>query len=109
MRQPFRFLFKDRPKVRVRVTRDSVCAGDDGEAPHERNLEIPRFTDPQALAEQLSASYLPTVAGVGHTWDCMLNGNLVGTLSHTGFLPSVHELAYADQNHVHFIYRSATY
>ena len=102
-------ILKDRPRVSLRVTRDSVCAGDDCDAPHEKIVEMPSFTDPQAFANYLSTSYIPCVAGVGHTWDCLLNGIVLGTISTKEFHPKAREVQYANENHVHFRYHSATY
>ena len=108
MQKQFHIL-RDRPSVSVRLTRDSVCAGDDCDAPHEKTIEMPSFTDPQAFANHLSASYIPSVAGVGHTWDCLLNGNIVGTISTKGFRTKLREVHYEEENHVHFRYYSAMY
>ena len=104
----FEFL-EDRPRLSIKLTRDSVCAGDDVDAPHEKFIEIPSFTDPQAFSTHLAAGYLPSVAGIGHTWDCVLNGRLVGTILTNGFRSRIHEVNYADENHVHFRYHSAAY
>jgi hypothetical protein len=51
------------------VTRDSVCAGDDGDAPHPRTFPG-AATDPpeQAVANVLAARYLPSIAGGLATW-----------------------------------------
>ena len=107
---PMQFqVLRDRPDVSIKVTRDSVCAGDDCHAPHEKMVKMPTFTDPHVFTSHLSSSYLPSVAGIGHTWDCLLNGNLVGSISTKGFQPKVHEIEYADENHVHFSYHSAAY
>jgi hypothetical protein len=51
------------------VTRDSVCAGDDGDAPHPRTFPCPAALPPeQAVATVLAASYLPSIAGGQATW-----------------------------------------
>lgn len=108
MKMQFEIL-RDRPRVSIRLTRDSVSAGDDCDAPHEKAIEMPSFKDPQALSNHLSAAYLPSVAGIGHTWDCLLNGTVVGTVSANGFNPKTREVQYDAENHVHFRYHSATY
>ncbi|WP_446011401.1 hypothetical protein [Candidatus Electrothrix sp.] len=102
-------IIKERPKISVRVTRDSVCAGDDADAPHEKLIEIPSFIDPMALYAHIGTSYLPGVNGYGHSWDLMLNGNLIGVYGSGSFKPKVKEVAYAESNHVHFKYHSAAY
>ena len=51
------------------VTRDSVCAGDDGDAPHPRTFpSLPSATPAQAVATVLAARYLPSIGGGRATW-----------------------------------------
>ena len=100
---------KDRPEITFKLTRDSVAAGDDIDAPHERKQKTYSFTDPAQLIRELSSGYLPSVAGIGHTWDCLVNGICIGVISQEGIKPSVHQVEYSDTNHVHFRYHSATY
>ena len=97
--------------VSVRLTRDSVCAGDDVDAPHERQAEVPRFTDPAELAAHLQSGYLARVAGRGHSWSCRLNGRLVATVHGNGerILAQTGELSYEPVNSVHFAYHSASW
>ena len=100
---------KDRPEVKLRVTRDSVCAGDDCHAPHERFTYFHSFTDPEAFIKQLSDKYLPNVAGIGHTWDCLLNGKCVGLVTNQGIKICAQAIDYSETNTVFFKYNSATY
>ncbi len=102
-------VLKDRPRVPVTVTRDSVCAGDDCDAPHEKLLDAYSFLDPAAFAQAVSYSYLPSVAGVGHTWTCLLNDVRIAEISNSGIQPLVSATPFADSNRVHFVYHSATY
>ncbi len=97
---------KDLPLIRVVVTRDSVCLGDDCEAPHEKLVEMPILADPQSFVLWLSDSYLPRVAGKAHAWDCLLNGEVVGTIFTSGFHSKTHQVQFADENLVHFKYYS---
>jgi hypothetical protein len=39
MKAKFRIL-KSKPKIVIVLTRDSVCAGDDCDAPHEKVVEV---------------------------------------------------------------------
>lgn len=71
MKAEFQIL-NNRPKIPVILTRDSVCAGDDCEAPHEKTVEVHSFVDPEMFAREISSGYLPSVAGVGHSWTCVL-------------------------------------
>lgn len=102
-------VLKGRTRVSLTVTRDSVCAGDDCEAPHEKSAEEYSFLDPVAFAQAVSSGYLPSVAGVGHTWTCLLNGARIAELTNSGIRPLVATTPFADANHVHFVYHSATY
>ena len=56
------------PKIEVKLTRDSVCACDDCDAPHE----VYSFVAPQAFVEQFWTGYLPSVNGIGHSLDSFI-------------------------------------
>ena len=102
-------IVKSRPKVKLTLTRDSVCAGDDFDPPHEKIFSQPSFLDPEAFMSQLSYGYLPSIAGTGHTWDCIHNGIHVGTISVNMITSKIREMQYSDENNVHFRYNSSTY
>jgi hypothetical protein len=109
MKTLFQFL-TGRPRVSVTVTRDSVCAGDDGDAPHEITREVYSYLDPIALARELSSGYLPSVAGVGHSWTCVMNGDKIAEVSSSGEVRSIaRETVFADENRAHFVYHSARF
>jgi hypothetical protein len=107
MKKEFQIL-KDRPRLSFRITRDSVCAGDDCDAPHERVIELPSFLDPDALARH-AAHYLPAVAGFGHSWICKLNGKRIAALTHDGIRGLTREVVFEEANSIHWVYNSATY
>jgi hypothetical protein len=102
-------VLRDRIRIPVTVTRDSVCAGDDGDAPHEKVLDQYSFLDPAAFAQAVSHGYLPSVAGIGHTWTCLLNDVRIAEIGNSGIKPLVSTTPFADSNRVHFVYHSATY
>jgi hypothetical protein len=102
-------ILKDRARIPVTMTRDSVCAGDDCDAPHENSCELDSIVDPVALAHVVSSGYLPSVAGIGHTWTCLLNGTRIATIGHSGIRALVSATPFAGANHVHFEYHSASY
>ncbi|MBW2476617.1 MAG: hypothetical protein JRE63_04750 [Deltaproteobacteria bacterium] len=108
MKKRFQIL-KSRPTLNIRLTRDSVCAGDDIDAPHQRTIKTHSFLDPVALASHLSSVYLPKVNGVGHSWDCTLNGKTFASISMDGIVARVAEMQYDSCNHIHFAYHSAKY
>ena len=108
MKTEFRVL-KARPKIRVVLTRHSVCAGDDCDAPHEKAVEIYSFVDPEAFAREVSSGYLPSVAGIGHSWTCELNGVKIAEIGHSGVRVLVRESPSSEENRVHFIYHAASF
>jgi len=62
----------------MRLTRDSVHAGDDVDAPHEVRPELPADADLADLADWILAHhYLPT-AGLGGTWVLFLGARRGG-------------------------------
>jgi len=109
MKIPF-VIFKNRPVLTVSLTRDSVCAGDDCDAPHESSINVPSFADPVAFARAVSQGYLPSVAGFGHSWICLLNGKKIAEIKILNpTTPLVDELIFEEENAVHFIYNSSSY
>jgi hypothetical protein len=102
-------ILKDKPTVRLVLTRDSVCARDDCDAPHHKEAEIHTFLDPVAFAGAAAADYLPSVAGIGHSWTCILNGLKIATIRTSGIQGLVRETQFTDHNKVHFTYHAATY
>jgi len=101
-------ILNNRPMVRLVMTRDSVCAGDDCDAPHESIKEIHSFLDPGCFANEASLGYLPIVAGNNHLWVCILNGKRIARISKSGAESLIERTPYADENHVHFKYQAAT-
>ena len=89
------------------LTRDSVCAGDDCDAPHEKCIEIHSFVEPKAFVNHIATGYLPSIAGVGHSWDCELNGKIVAVVTVHGIVAKVFEIRYDQDNKVHFKYHMA--
>ena len=108
MKQAFEVL-KGRPKIDIRLTRDSVCAGDDCDAPHEKKKEIYSFLDPSQFAKESSSGYLPSVAGTGHSWDCILNKKRIARITCEAIEPLARNVEFEKENEVHFRYHSSTY
>jgi hypothetical protein len=102
-------ILKARPAISVVLTRDSVAAGDDVDAPHARTVTVYSFVDPEAFARAISAGYLPSVAGVGHRWICLLNGLEIVEITNSGIRALVHENQFAQDNRAHFVYHPATF
>src|SRR5512138_573056 len=108
MKAEFQVL-KARPKIQVVLTRDSVCAGDDCDAPHEKTVDVLSLVDPAEFANEVSSGYLPSVAGVGHSWTCELNGVKIAEIAHSGIRGLVRECQFLDENRAHFVYHSAMF
>lgn len=100
-------VLKARPRIQVVLSRQSVCAGDDCDAPHEKTVEVYSFVDPEAFAREVSSGYLPSIAGVGHSWTCELNGVKIAEITHSGIRALVRETPFAEANRAHFIYHAA--
>ena len=107
MQKAFHIL-KGKPTITVRLTRDSVCAGDDCDAPHEEYREINSFVDAEVLASNLSSGYLPSVSGDSHTWNFFLNDQLIAIIKTDSIVTKISKVDYAETNHIHFKYNSST-
>jgi hypothetical protein len=60
--------------MKVYFTRDSVCAGDDGDAPHAREVELlDGLSVGQLVRGVLDAAGLPQISGGRATW-CVSSG-----------------------------------
>ena len=56
----------------IALTRDSVCMGDDIDAPHEGTLAVPAEVDAAAIGEALLRSRCLAHVGSTATWTCMM-------------------------------------
>jgi len=102
-------VLRSRPRLSIILTRDSVCAGDDVDAPHEKLVETHSFLDPVALAVELATGYLASVNGIGHSWECLLNGKRIAVVLPNGTATQTADLEYQESNRVHFKYISARF
>ena len=72
--------------LRVKLTRDSVCMGDDSDAPHFLQLELPETSTIQDLVDAVDAhSYLAKVSGFDHQWILLVNNEEVSRLKGNDF------------------------
>jgi hypothetical protein len=102
-------VLKARPRIPVVLTRDSVCAGEDCDAPHKMMIEVYSFVDPEVFAREVSSGYLPCVAGVGHSWTCILNGVRTAEITTSSVRALVRENPFSDENRAHFVYHSTAF
>jgi len=64
--------------IEVIVQRDSVCAGDDVDAPHEKSFWLNDGAPVCEVFRELAASgYLPSIAGSNEHWEATINGEVV--------------------------------
>jgi hypothetical protein len=96
--------------VKIRLTRDSVAAGDDADAPHERFIlfDVGDLCTARFVSE-LANGYLAKINGVGHSWSAFLNQELVATVTATDVIPHVETVTIAPDNDLYFQYHSATF
>ena len=101
----------------IKVERDSVCMGDDIDAPHSYSFKLPSDSSLSDVFKHLAdKSYLASVAGRNHSWEA-----IVGDKSLARFLANNREpeasASLADKLseyeedgvlHVRFKYNSAT-
>lgn len=110
MKRAFQVL-RDRPTLRIRVTRDSVCAADDVEAPNEKYVEIHSFTEPDAFIQAVTTAYgMPIIQGGRAAWVVLLNGDKIGVVAQEWNAPraTVRELQFRESNEVFLRYHAQT-
>jgi len=92
----------------VTVTRDSVCAGDDVDAPHRQRIWVSETTDPETLLQTVLTGYpLPCIAGGKATWVCKVDGTPIGVVAQQWSRPVVHARQTAlGITTVHFTYHA---
>ena len=62
----------------INVERDSVCMGDDFDAPHSYNFKLSLNASIDDVFTHLkSEHYLPSVAGNNHSWDAIIDGKSI--------------------------------
>lgn len=97
-------------KIKITLTRDSVCMGDDVKD-HKKVISVDLESIPHKTIMKIAEKYLPNVTGRGHTWNCVLNGNNVavinGNCEKITFYTDA--LTFPDSSSLYFKYHSATY
>ena len=63
------FAAKHMPGITISITRSSVCAGDDVDAPHEKEIVVsPKLPTRIVITSILDSGYLPIISGGAATW-----------------------------------------
>lgn len=101
----------------IKVQRDSVCMGDDVDAPHSYSFALPCDATLSELFEHLAIKrYLASVAGKNHTWEAVIGKKFVALFRGNNKNPEasftlrnkVSKYANEGVLNVHFKYNSAT-
>ena len=76
----------------VKVQRDSVCMGDDVNAPHEYIFKMDQNLTLSFLFEHLkNKNYLASVSGKNHSWEAVINNQVVALFSGNNKTPESSE------------------
>lgn len=95
----------------LKVTRDSVAAGDDADAPHERHLRVDAGTPLDVIISHAASGYLALIAGGYATWVALLDGEPIAVLAQQWQCPRLlveparHRGA-VSAGHLHFAYEA---
>ena len=96
-------------KIQIKLTRQSVCMGDDA-SDHTKiiNISLQRSTTETIMG--IAKEYLARIAGYGHSWTCILNGEKCAIIEgNCKNITSVSDTSFSETNELHFDYHSATY
>ncbi len=102
----------------INVTRDSVAAGDDIDAPHTYAFEMDAAVTLGEVFDHLATRrYLASVGGRGHSWVARIRGEVVAEFKANRHQPASTNLlkkplsqwSVEGQLEMHFIYLSAAY
>ena len=96
--------------IQIRLTRDSVCMADDIQD-HTEIIDIALSRDILSVVMSIAKAYLPRIAGVGHTWDCLLNNEKIAVIDGNcrNITSSAGAVSFSNKNNLYFKYYSATY
>ena len=98
---------KKKLTITIELTRDSVCAGDDIDAPHGKNMSLNSIMDTEEFVARVSRKYLPAIEGKNHRWECFMNGRIIATIEKNKIIPKISDIKYMRDNKIHFKYYSA--
>ena len=97
------------PNIEIIIKRDSVCAADDINAPHEKTIKLQGFIDSIEFIKQVKNLYsLPSIAGGKATWICLLNGETIAVVAQQWPAPKaiITELQFKENNELYFQYHA---
>ena len=91
------------------LTRDSVCMGDDVNAPHTKILSLSNYKISEHSIGEICWNYLPNVAGVGHSWECHINNILIALIRVEKIEIITDEIFLNENNEMFFKYNSSKF
>ena len=91
------------------LTRDSVCMGDDVNAPHTEILTLSNYKISEHSIGEICLNYLPNVAGVGHSWECHINNILIAIIRVEKIEIITDEIFLNENNEMFFKYNSSKF
>lgn len=91
------------------LTRDSVCMGDDVNAPHTKILSLSNYKISEHSIGEICLNYLPNVAGVGHSWECHINNILIAIIRVEKIEIITDEIFLNENNEMFFKYNSSKF
>ena len=100
-------ILRDRPKITITVTRDSVCAADDVMAPNLKEIVVHSFTEPEDFISAVVSGYdMPQIQGSRAVWEVLLNEQKIGIVAQewSSPKPTVKQIRLAEHNRVHLRY-----
>lgn len=74
--------------ILINVERDSVCMGDDVNAPHFYSFKLPINTTLNDAFEHLSQQrYLPSISGINHFWEILIDDEFIAKIIGNNHIP----------------------
>ena len=96
-------IMTDKHMITVNVTRDSVCAGDDVDAPHEVSHLFDSATTKESILNDISRKTVDTHYPE-QKWICVWNGIEVAEYRRSGCSIDLNKIVLSNTNDVHFKY-----
>ena len=91
------------------LTRDSVCMGDDVNAPRTKILSLSNYKISEHSIGEICLNYLPNVAGVGHSWEFYINNILIAIIRVEKIEIITDEIFLNENNEMFFKYNSSKF
>ena len=96
--------------MQIELTRDSVCMADDMDD-HTKTINIGSQHTMHSTIMDIAKKYLPSIAGYGHSWDCLLNGRKIAVIHGNceKITPLTDAVFFSEGSRLFFKYHSSTF